>query len=126
MSFARLLLISGASILFASCASGRGTVIAPTRSADICLEILRLREFQESVRRSGMDSTRLAEAIELCDTRILRLAKIDSLDDPDAACSGFKGKKLVFPDGRPDHSDVGARIVAEIFVEIVLPALLKR
>ncbi len=126
MSFARLLLISGASILFASCASGRGTAIAPTRSADICLEILRLREFQESVHRSGMDSIRLVEAIELCDARILRLAKVDSLDDPDAACSSYKGKNFVFPDGRPDHSDVGARIVAEIFVEIVLPALLKR
>ncbi len=122
--------MAGASALFVSCASGRSNVIAPTRSAEICFEILRLREFQESARRSGMDSAHLAETIDLCDARVLRLAKIDSLDDPDAACSGFKGKNFVFPDGRPDHADltaeIGARVVAEIFVEIVLPALLKR
>ncbi|MEK7391063.1 MAG: hypothetical protein AAB214_00715 [Fibrobacterota bacterium] len=113
------------SLLAASCASRSALAAPPTRSAEICFEILHLRDFQEAARKSALDSSNREQILSISETRIQRLAKMDSMETPDESCHGYRGKMRIYDHPEPERLELGARIVGEILVRIVLPAILK-
>lgn len=113
------------SVLTASCASRNTMVAPPTRSAEICFEILNLRDFQDAARRSALDSSNREQILSMSENRIQRLAKMDSMEAPDESCHGYRGKLRAYEHPENERLELGARIVAEILVRIVLPAIIK-
>lgn len=59
------------------------------------------------------------------EARIQRLAKMDSLEDPDASCHGYRKRMRAYDHPEPERLELGARIVGELLIRVVLPAVLK-